>query len=206
MTSAYPLSWPSAWPRTHPQHRVTARFFTVRRLEYGVQQNRGVPIPEAIKRVLAELDRFDAVDAVISTNLMLRRDGLPLADQRAPADPGAAVYWTDEARRRNVMAIDIYNAVTDNLAAIAATLDAMRAIERHGGAQVLERAFTGFAAIAPPARWFSILGVPPDASPDEINAAFRSLAAKHHPDRGGSHARFAEISAARDQALKECTT
>jgi len=45
------------------------------------------------------------------------------------------------------MAIDIYDTVAGNLAAVAATLDAMRAIERHGGAQILKRAFQGFKAL-----------------------------------------------------------
>ena len=51
--------------------------------------------------------------------------------------------------------------VEESLAAIAATLDAMRAIERHGGARVLERAFTGFTAVpAPDARkhWREVFG------------------------------------------------
>lgn len=48
------------------------------------------------------------------------------------------------------MAIDQYYRVEENLAAIAATLDAMRAIERHGGAQILDRASTGFAALQAP--------------------------------------------------------
>ncbi|KVD37855.1 hypothetical protein WJ41_22830 [Burkholderia ubonensis] len=61
---------------------------------------------------------------------------------------GVAVYWETRAGARRVMAIDQYTRVADNLAAVAATLDAMRAIERHGGARILERAFTGFAALA----------------------------------------------------------
>jgi hypothetical protein len=45
------------------------------------------------------------------------------------------------------MAIDIYTRIADNLAAVAATIDAMRAIERHGGAQILKRAWMGLKAL-----------------------------------------------------------
>jgi len=102
------------------------------------------------------------------------------------------------------MAIDRYDRVADNLAAIAATLEAMRAIERHGGAEILDRAFTGFAALPQPeTSWWVILGVAPNASCDEIEAAYRRLAMKHHPDRGGDPHEMARINAARDVGLQE---
>ena len=40
------------------------------------------------------------------------------------------------------------------------------------------------------------LGVPIDATPDQIQAAFRALSKQHHPDAGGDHDTFARISAA----------
>ncbi|HEX2085939.1 MAG TPA: J domain-containing protein [Solirubrobacteraceae bacterium] len=43
---------------------------------------------------------------------------------------------------------------------------------------------------------FSILGVPPGSSLDEITAHYRRLAKRWHPDRGGGAARMAEINAA----------
>jgi hypothetical protein len=47
----------------------------------------------------------------------------------------------------------------------------------------------------------SILGLPPDASPEEVSAAYRRLAKRWHPDRARDHAaqaRMAEINAAYD--------
>jgi DnaJ-class molecular chaperone len=41
-----------------------------------------------------------------------------------------------------------------------------------------------------------VLGVPRDASPEEIQNAYRRLVKEHHPDRGGSAQRFLEIKAA----------
>lgn len=46
--------------------------------------------------------------------------------------------------------------------------------------------------------YYQILGVPRTASPDEIKKAYKKLAMKHHPDRGGDTAKFQEISLAYD--------
>lgn len=99
--------------------------------------------------------------------------------------------WTDEddgelrSAWKPCMAIDRYDRVADNLAAIAATLDAMRAIERHGGAEILNRAFTGFAALPDQASdaWWIVLGVPWDASRPVIDDAYRHLRSVYHPDK-----------------------
>jgi len=44
--------------------------------------------------------------------------------------------------------------------------------------------------------YYSTLGLRRGASDDEIKKAYRSLAMKHHPDRGGDEIKFKEISAA----------
>ena len=110
------------------------------------------------------------------------------------------------------MAIDAYRRVADNLAAVAATLDAMRAIKRHGGAAILDRAFAGFTALpspeasGAPRHWRDVLEFF-DAhrllTAEDVRARYRRLAAERHPDRGGSNAQMTELNLARDQALKE---
>ena len=203
---AYPLQWPAGWSRTPATQRTRARFGRAGRArtagvwEYG----RRLTVAEATERVLSELARMGAGDdVVISTDLALRLNGLPRSGQREPADPGAAVYWRDprvDGCPTRCMAIDRYDRVADNLAAIAATLDAMRAIERHGGAAILDRAFTGFAALPAPANeqpWHVVLGCPAHASTDTVRTAYRRLRGLHHPDRStGDGGTFAEIQRA----------
>jgi len=46
--------------------------------------------------------------------------------------------------------------------------------------------------------YYQTLGVSENARPDEIKKAYRSLANKHHPDKGGDQARFKDISVAYD--------
>jgi curved DNA-binding protein len=46
--------------------------------------------------------------------------------------------------------------------------------------------------------YYQILGVPRTASQDEIKKAYRKLAMKHHPDKGGNEEKFKEISTAYD--------
>jgi hypothetical protein len=49
----------------------------------------------------------------------------------------------------------------------------------------------------------SLLGVAPNASRDEIEAAYRRLMLRAHPDQGGSAGLAAQLNAARDRLLKD---
>lgn len=204
---AYPLQWPPGWPRKARHQRTRAKFGKGTRQYNGDSSwisKKELTIMDAITRVLSELGRMGIGrdDVVISTNVPTRLDGLPRGDARVPDDPGAAVYWR-KGKATRCMAIDRYDRVQDNLAAIAATLEAMRAIERHGGAEILDRAFTGFVALPNLEQWFTILGVGANATRDEIVKAHQRLAMKHHPDRpGGTDSEMSRINTARDEGLQ----
>lgn len=47
-----------------------------------------------------------------------------------------------------------------------------------------------------PKDYYEILGVPKNASPDEIKRAYRKLAHQHHPDKGGDAEKFKEVNEA----------
>lgn len=139
---------------------------------------------------------------VISTNISLRRDGLPYAGQRDPYDRGVAVYWAGKGEQQRVIACDRWDRVKDNLRAIEKTIEAMRGIERWGSTDIVNKAFTGFAALpAPPEGWRVILG---DCPTFEIaNASYKRLAFERHPDRGGTHEKMYELNRAWCEAEKE---
>jgi hypothetical protein len=207
--TAFPLAWPPGWKRTAA--RAEGNF----RTGSSPASSKPVTITQATQRLRLELGRMGVHDRnglIVSSNLQLRQDGLPYADQRKPADPGAAAYWNDPwTKAPRCMAIDRYTKVEMNIAALAATIEAMRAIERHGGAIVLERAFTGFTALPAPIVagmkrdwWLVLLLDTRHPTAEEIQSAYRRLASKYHPDRdGGDAAKMAEINQARDDALKE---
>ena len=199
----FPLSWPAGWKRTPSHHRNRARF----NKKGSSGRKDKLSIEQATQRVRGELQRMSIYEGnvIISTNLMLRGDGLPRSGQPEPQDPGAAVYWKkSQWKTHKVMAIDQYDRVADNLAAIAATLDAMRAIERHGGAIILERAFLGFDQLPEPNNWRHELGLTDkQVTLEEVKAAYQRLAITYHPDKGGSHERMASINRAWSDAQRE---
>lgn len=209
-TEAYPLTWPPGWRRTPVLERVRAQFGAKRFVDRGVNErgerqgyySKGeLSIGEATGRVLQELGAMGFNKSVIiSSDMRLRNDGLPISRQRTPDDPGVSVFWGNGKAAR-CMAVDRYNRIADNLAAIAATLEAMRAIERHGGAAILERAFTGFVALPAPEQWWQVLGVSSHATKAEIDEAYRKLAQKHHPDRGGDASQMSRINSARADGI-----
>ena len=186
---SFPLHWPAVQPRKSEQERRAGRF--------------QVSLAVARDELLRELHLLGASDVVISTNVPTRRDGHLYASMQEPADPGVAIYF-DRKGRPFVFACDTFTRLVQNLRAIGNTIAALRAIQRYGASDMLEQAFTGFAALPPAGRtqpWWEVLGLAPDASLTQIRDAHRELAQVHHPDRGGSANRMAEINAARDIAV-----
>lgn len=200
--TSYPLAWPHGWPRN--RSRLAARFSS----DGGA---RHVTISDGLRRLEAELKRLGVAswNVIVSSNLVLGQRGMPLANQAEPADPGVAVYFKLRDKPR-VLACDRWRRTAENLAAIAAHIDAIRRVDRYG-VGTLDQAFAGYTPLPPPGAdnrppWRKVFGIPEDmpATPSAINVTYRELAKKLHPDQpGGSHEAMAQLNQARDDALQE---
>lgn len=189
---SFPLHWPPGWKRTNDKK---ASHFSGR-----------LTLGKARDLALHELRLLGCGDwnVVISSNLALRRDGLPYSGLAQPKDVGIAVYFR-LSDKPMVFACDTYRSVEENLHAIAKTIEALRGIKRWGASDMMERSFTGFAALPPPQAkrdWWEVLGVKRGDHPDRIKEAHRNLSKTHHPDRGGDPVVMSEINAAYEESLK----
>lgn len=192
---AFPLAWPVGWDRWRGA-REWARF------------DRSMSLAKAAPFLLDELRRAGVTDwsVVISTNVSLRLDGLPYSNQKAPEDPGVAVYFTRRGTKI-VLACDKWNRVEHNVRAIAAHVEAMRGQDRWG-VGTLDRAFTGYAALSDPdaaVDWRDVLGLDDSATIAAAEGRYRELAMKHHPDRGGDARTMDRVAKAIKQFREERT-
>lgn len=203
MAQAYPLNWPSGWPRT--KKPISSRFGQ-RDGQYNFLKK--ITMTRARDYLLSELDRLGAKNIVISTNLSLRNDGLPRANQKTPDDTGVAVYFTMKNEQK-CFPCDKWNRVEDNIYAIGKTIDALRGIERWGSKQMVDATFNGFKALPEPDytdSWRKVLEIKESDEPillDIVKKKYRELAREHHPDHGGDPYEFNRLQKAYQQALKE---
>jgi hypothetical protein len=178
---AYPLNWPPG--RVRQNCRERSLFKTTP--------------GAAVQDIRREVRMLGGTELVISTNIELRLDGYPRSNRPAPHDKGVAVYFKLKKRPMS-FACDRWDRVEHNMRAIAKTIEALRGIERWGSGDMVQQAFTGFAALPAPEQPFQVLGVRHDATQEEVESAYRKLASQHHPDRGGDAQQMARINAARD--------
>jgi len=189
MTRAYPLQWPHGRPRT--KSRSSSSFKITPRRAYD--------------ELLDELKRFGAASPVVSSNAPLRQDGRgPYADALDDKldDPGVAVYFMRK-KRLVCLACDTYRTVFENVRALGLSIKALRDMDRWGAGQVLDQAFEGFTALPPPdsmgeapdSAWWVVLGVSPDATEQDIRAAYKTKAR----EAGGASV---ELNAAKEAGLQ----
>ncbi len=191
--TAFPLCWPDAWPRA--KSRTWSAF---------AHRGRNHSMEEARRFLADELDRLGARDAILSTNMKLRVDGQPYSGLAQPNDPGVAVYFKLKGRD-TVLACDKWQRVECNLWAIAKHVESIRGQARWGVGNI-EQAFRGYTALperAAGAAWWEVLGVPINASEEQITAAFREKALAAHPDLGGSHEAMVRVNEAYEQATQQ---
>ena len=205
MTEAYPLHWPEGWPRTAPARRT-----------YNLQLKRAT-FDSARRDLYNELRLLKANGIVLSTSIPLRQDGGHYATQRpVDGDPGIAVYFTLRGKQM-AMARDCYENTAQNLRSLSMAVEHLRGLERHGGAQMLERAFAGFAQLPPPGGsgnvgvidWRKELGLTAyDGLPRSdllvlAEGRYREKAKQAHPDQGGDPVAMIRLNMAIKQARDE---
>ena len=194
----FPLAWPIGRKRT----------------KYPEQSRFGShSLASTCKDCIDEIERLGGSYAVISTNIALRQDGLPYSNQRAPGDPGVAVYFRlpiGGKSRPYCLSCDRWNRVECNLWAVVKHIEAMRGQERWGVGSVEEQ-FKGYEALPDRSRdpqwWVFTLELKLPATLEAAEAAYRSLAKSAHPDLpGGCTDRMSELNAAIAAARKELAT
>ena len=190
MIEAFPLSWPQDWPRS--KHRRPGPYH--------------VSLDQAVTELLHDLKLMGARAIILSSNVPLRRDGTMYRDHSARVgDAGIAVYWDGKDGTPMVLACDSWTTVCANVRAIGLMVKAMRQMDRCG-AQLTQRAFTGFARLPAGATrkaWWDVLGLDPRSGAEAISERYRELARRHHPDRGGDPRAMVEINVAYQEALQQ---
>jgi hypothetical protein len=189
MTEAYPLQWPDGWPRHKGQQDSDTRFrgptFQWNRVYRSLQE---------------EVRRIGGTQIVVSTNQPLRNDGAPYSQQRNISDVGVAVYFMRN-KKAMVMAQDRFWSIIGNMRSLTMAIEGLRQMERHGGAMMMERAFTGFLAITPPSwkkPWREVFGLKPDwhGTHDDLRLLYKAKAKIRHSDSGGNDSLMAELNVA----------
>lgn len=196
----YPLAWPNGRPRTATRKEALFRN-AGSRMTLTTARNR---LRDQVDALTPVRRNYRVEDQVLSTNIRFTASGArdQNVSRRAPLDPGVAFYFSLDGKP-HVLACDRWDTVADNIAAIAAHIEALRGQERWGVAD-LARAFAGHVALPAPKQWWQVLGVAQGATIAEIDAAYRTKALNAHPDRkGGSNAAMARLNAARDAGREQ---
>ena len=196
--TAYPLCWPLGYKRT----------------EYPEISSFRTSPSDAREGMYAELERLGSTGLIVSTNMKIRKDGMPYLSQGRIDDVGVAVYFVFQGEQR-VLACDAWDTIGDNMQAIRKTIEALRGIDRWGVSEMLSRAFVGFQALpaqgqttdpSETAWWEELeLGSNPDEwTKNRIKAAYRRLVVIYHPEGSDpDEAKFMRIVQARDAGLAQ---
>lgn len=190
--TGFPLCWPAGRPRTLSYQRRHARFKT----NFGTARD----------RLIAEIRRLGGTDMIFSSDIPRKNDGMPFADHKPKSgDTGIAVYFKRKGKEL-CFACDCYLTVDDNMHAICLTVEALRGIARWGTGDMMEAAFTGFAALPAPGQssgdsWWTVLGIAVNASLEQAKDAYRALVKKYHPDNPntGDAEKFRQVQIAWQQ-------
>jgi hypothetical protein len=195
---SYPLQWPPSKLRTPPDERREAKFR---------REGDRLTINDALDRLEPELQLMGAEDMVLSSNI--RETRREYARVGTTMDPGVAVYFRlklGNTWELHCLACDKWTRVSDNLAAIALHVAAVRGQLRWGVGDVAQafsghRMLAGMGAVKP---WWETLGFrSKPATLTEAKARYMKVITACHPDVGGSANQAAEVNAAWELAQLE---
>lgn len=194
------MQWPIGWPRTPDNKRERAKFS--QRISKDSYKE-PITFEVATTHLFDELKRLGDKNPILSSNLQIRQDGIPYANQRKPDDPGIAVYFTLNGREQCIPC-DKWDRAEDNIRAIAKTIEALRGIKRWGTKQIVNATFKGFTALPSPDQVIITAVQYFDGchTQTEIKSKYRELAKKMHPDFGGDPAEFHELQRQYDQLTR----
>jgi len=183
MIPPYPLLWPEGQTRSRP---VKSQFRT--------------ELPGAMKNVAKSLTDF-GYDSGKKVEDVQITSNASLTSQR-PDDCGIAV-WFKWAGAIRCIAVDRYDKIACNLQAVHHCIEADRTKLRHGGIHMVSAQLRAHAALPAPTQGpgcWTVLGITPGATEDEIKAAYRRKIREtaNEDDR-------MPFNVARDQAIKEIT-
>ena len=184
------LEWPASVPRRKDKWKP------------GSFKSDGVrvTVAAALYRVETELKKWGISDIEVSADFGRTKTG-NIAQTWRGLDPGVAIRYTWKGVEYCVQC-DTYAELPQNIAAIAADLEARRAIERYGVSSP-DQLMAQFAALPAPPSWRVILGVAEATTIYHAEIAYRRLAKVRHPDNGGSDEAMQRLNDAIAQARKE---
>lgn len=191
-----PLLWPETWPRTPESKRAPL-----------ADTGKKMSLPVAVKRLRRVLELLDARHVLISLDVEPGR----LDEGGSKQDPGVAVYFS-LGSQHYVLACDRWQRTSGNAIALARHIRTVAASLEQFGIGLLEQAFAGYVGSPPPdaagklESWRVVLHIRASEgiTVELINARYRALAKKLHPDQpSGSHAAMIELNLARAAALRE---
>jgi hypothetical protein len=159
--------------------------------------------PKAVDNVVKSLQGFQR-DSGLRIDHPVLSSNVDLMGRLLDNDPGAAAWFKMDGQWV-AFGVDRFPDPASNVQAIHHIIEARRVELRYGGLAIVRQTFKSFLALPAPAgsHWSEALGVSRNASCEEIEAAHRALAKKHHPDAGGDSDMMAKINAAKATALAE---
>ena len=193
---AYPVDWPTGRAKEGGNKQALWRSGGAQ-LSFDQAVGR---LAEQVTAITKPGQPWRATELTLSTNFSLRADGRPRRNQGRPSDQAVAFFFELDDQP-HALACDRFDRIEDNIAAIAAHIEALRGQERWGVAD-MKQAFAGHVALPAPEQWWNVLGVRPDASADEVDQAWREKMRAAHPDHGGSESAAQRLNRAREEARK----